>query len=437
MRQALGGSPPTPGIAAAVRMIAEADGIAESEPGRSGVGVLIDAVQRLSLARSVADVQAIVRTAARALCGADGATFVLRDGELCFYADEDAISPLWKGQRFPMEACISGWAMQNRRSVAIGDIYADERIPHDAYRPTFVKSLAMVPIRQLDPIGAIGNYWADYHRPTEQEIALLQALADSTAVAMENVRVWGELEGRVTDRTARLRDALALNERVLGTMAHEIRNALAATVGLLDVVLDAPPDGTLRDVHEELELARGAVNDGIRVVNDQLAAAKDRAGELTVRPAPVDLGELLTEVGAAFAAMRRDQAVDVHVDVPQTACILVSDRHLLGLALRNLVSNALKFTDAGEVRLQARHAGSAHVEVSVSDTGVGIDEADRDRIFAAWAQVESEQAGRAAGSGLGLSFVRRVVDLLGGEIKLDSQVGSGSVFTIVMSTGQG
>src|SRR4051812_5995202 len=86
-------------------------------------------VQELSLARSLDAVTKIVRKAARELTGADGATFVLRDGNLCYYADEDAIEPLWKGKRFPMSACISGWCMLNRRPVIIEDIYRDDRIP--------------------------------------------------------------------------------------------------------------------------------------------------------------------------------------------------------------------------------------------------------------------------------------------------------------------
>lgn len=168
---------------------------------------MVDAVQDLSRAREVGAVQAIVRTAARALVGSDGSTFVLRDGDQCFYADEDAIAPLWKGQRFPLEACISGWSMLHREAVVIPDIYADDRIPHEAYRPTFVKSLVMVPIRGADPIGAIGNYWATEHEATDDQIELLQALANSTAVAMENIAVHQELEARVADRTAALAQA--------------------------------------------------------------------------------------------------------------------------------------------------------------------------------------------------------------------------------------
>lgn len=129
------------------------------------LATLTTAVQELSLADSAERIQRITRTAARELTGSDGATFVLRDGDKCFYVDEDAIEPLWKGQRFPLEACISGWSMLNRQHVVIEDIYEDPRIPHEAYRPTFVKSLVMVPIRTLDPIGAIGRT-GPTHPPT-------------------------------------------------------------------------------------------------------------------------------------------------------------------------------------------------------------------------------------------------------------------------------
>ncbi len=179
-----------------------------------GMARLLQAVQELSLARSLEEIQRIVRTAARELTGCDGATFVLRDNGKCYYVDEDAIAPLWKGSRFPMEVCISGWAMLNREAAVIPNIYADARVPQAAYRPTFVKSLVMVPIRTLDPVGAIGNYWAHERTPSAQEVSLLQALADSTSVAMENVGVYAELEQRVRDRTTALQQANEEIERL-------------------------------------------------------------------------------------------------------------------------------------------------------------------------------------------------------------------------------
>jgi diguanylate cyclase (GGDEF)-like protein len=168
----------------------------------SGLERLLEAVQQLSMAGSLEEVQQVVRTAARDLGACDGATFVLRDGEQCYYADEDAIAPLWKGLRFPLEACVSGFAMLHRTPVAIPDIYADERVPHEAYRPTFVTSMLMVPVRTLDPIAAIGTYWATPHTPTDTEISLLQGLANATSVALDKITVHEQLANAVALREA-------------------------------------------------------------------------------------------------------------------------------------------------------------------------------------------------------------------------------------------
>ncbi|CAM2745530.1 TPA: diguanylate cyclase [Legionella pneumophila] len=168
------------------------------------VEFLLDVIQKLSLAKDLETIMFIVRKAARTLTGADGSTFVLRDGNQCYYAEEDAIAPLWKGKRFPMSTCISGWVMEHRQSVIIEDIYSDPRIPFDAYRPTFVKSLAMVPIRTAAPLGAIGIYWAEYYFPTEEQLNWLQVLADSTSVAMENVMLQSELEKGQKETTAQI-----------------------------------------------------------------------------------------------------------------------------------------------------------------------------------------------------------------------------------------
>jgi PAS domain S-box-containing protein len=222
---------------------------------------LVEVVQRLSLARNLDSVMGIARSAARALTGADGATFVLRDGEQCFYADEDAIAPLWKGQRFPMSACISGWVMHNRSAVGIADIYADPRVPADAYRPTFVRSLAMVPIRTLEPIGAIGNYWASAHAPTADELRVLQALADTTAVAMENVRLYAELEARVAQRTAELQAILDHVDTGIAFVAdgrvERINPRMARLLGAptADVLRACSPEALLRAADDDAAFA--------------------------------------------------------------------------------------------------------------------------------------------------------------------------------------
>lgn len=158
--------------------------------------IIVTAVQELSLARNIENITYIIRKAARKLSNSDGVCFILKDNGLCYYADEDAIGPLWKGQRFPMDSCISGWVMLNRAPAIIKDIYSDSRIPHEAYAPTFVKSLAMTPIRTIDPIGAIGCYWANEYLPSDEEVKYLQALADITAVSFDNLNLYNSLKAK-------------------------------------------------------------------------------------------------------------------------------------------------------------------------------------------------------------------------------------------------
>ncbi len=163
--------------------------------------VLLDVSVTTSLneATSTEDVQNVVRSAARALLGADGATFVLREGNQCFYAAEDAMSPLWQGQRFPLTSCISGWAMLNDEAAVIPDITVDPRIPQEAYRPTFVQSLLMTPVG-TPPVAAIGVYWSYPHRASDAEAAAIEALAHTAAETLDRVapehRAYGDARPR-------------------------------------------------------------------------------------------------------------------------------------------------------------------------------------------------------------------------------------------------
>jgi GAF domain-containing protein len=171
--------------------------LAANRLGLAGLsGEIDDLVLELSMARGLDEIMNSVRGRLRHLLGADGVTFVLREGDYCHYAAEDAIAPLWVGKRFPLHTCISGWAMLHRQAVVVEDIYADDRIPHDAYRPTFVKSLVMTPVRVDDPVAAIGAYWAERTSPTQIQIDTLARIANSAAVALTNVMLQHALDRR-------------------------------------------------------------------------------------------------------------------------------------------------------------------------------------------------------------------------------------------------
>ncbi|MET0591440.1 MAG: GAF domain-containing sensor histidine kinase [Polyangiaceae bacterium] len=386
---------------------------------------LVEVAQELSMARELADIMRIVRRAARDLTGADGATFVLRDGELCFYADEDAIGPLWKGKRFPLTACISGWSMMNREAAILEDIYADSRIPADAYRPTFVKSLAMVPIRTASPVGAIGNYWAERHRATEGEVKLLRALADLTSVAMENVQLYGELQKRI----AEAQDALRAREEFITVAAHELKTPLTALqLQVENLEQITARGGTLpaEGVRNRITGAVSSVRRLVALVDGLLDVWRIRHDRLQLKVEPFDLVATVREVAARLApsAERAGSPIDVKASSAVRGawdCVRVEQ------LLMHLLSNAIKYGRSKSIEVViAQHEGAARVEVR--DHGPGIAPEVAGKIF--------ERFGRAGpvtnygGLGLGLYLSRQIVEAHGGTIDFHSTPGDGCTFVV-------
>jgi signal transduction histidine kinase len=404
-----------------------------------GQARLVAAVQELSLARDLDSIMEIVRRAARELTGADGATFVLKDGEFCYYADENAIAPLWKGQRFPLKTCISGWAMLNRRPAVIEDIYADSRIPADAYRPTFVKSLAMVPIRTEAPIGAIGNYWAAHHLPTTEEVELLQALANTTAVAMENVQVYTELEQRVKRRTAQLEAAntdLENANRELDAFSHAVSHDLGAPLrsirGFADLVRkecgaalsDAGKDYLAR-IESSGKQMRGLIDDLLRL---------SKVGRMDLKKERIDLTALVKEIVAQLYAADEHRKVDIRIAEGVEAEV---DRGLIRIVLENLLSNAWKYTSRIanaqiEFRTVAQPDGST--AFCIRDNGAGFDQANAEMLFQPFRRLHTQE--EFPGSGIGLTTVQRIIHRHRGKIWAESEVNKGAAFYFTLGAAQ-
>jgi len=383
---------------------------------------LIEVVQELSLARDLATIMAIVRSAARELTGADGATFVLRAGDKCYYADEDAIAPLWKGRQFPLEDCISGWAMLHREAVVLEDIYADPRIPADAYRPTFVKSLAMVPIRQLDPVGAIGNYWATRHRPSDTAVRLLQALADSTSTAMQNVELLDHLEQRVAERTEQLEAVNRELEAFSYAVSHDLRAPLRAIKGFSQILLEDHA-ARLEDAKPYLDRISGAASRMNDLIDDLLQLSKMTRSALN--PGAFDLAQVSRDIVGELG--KSDPARHVDVRIPE-ALPAHGDPRLVRVLLENLLSNAWKFTSKQP---------TAYIEVGsqdgawfVRDDGAGFDAARATKLFQPFQRMHT--AAEFEGTGIGLATAQRIVRRHGGRIWADSAPGKGATFRFTL-----
>lgn len=390
---------------------------------------LVNVIQELSLARDLETVMEIVRHAARELTGADGATFVLRDHDLCFYAEEDAIAPLWKGKRFPMSACISGWAMLNRQTAVIEDIYIDDRIPVDAYRPTFVKSLAMVPIRTSDPVGAIGNYWARQHMPTEEEVRLLEALANSTSIAMENVRVYSELEQRVQERTAQLEAANKELEAFSYSVSHDLRSPLRHVDGFSKTLLTRYSehlDDMGRDYLQRIRKAALRMN---QLIEDLLQLSRITRSQ--VNKATVDLTGIAREIVSGLKENDPGRQVELVLEDGVTAN---GDPRLLRVVLENLLSNAWKYTSRkprARIAFGFKSTAPEHAIYYVQDDGAGFDMTYADKLFGAFQRLHSEA--EFPGIGVGLATVGRIIHKHGGRIWAEAATDAGATFFFTLS----
>lgn len=155
---------------------------------------LFQAMQELAGVQSLSDMVLRLRHAARRAVGADGVCIVLRDGHYVEYVAEDAMAPLFTGQRFKLEFCISGLSIRDRETIVIPDILADPRAPRAAYEPTFVRSMAMAPIGEPEPVAAIGAYWAKTGTPDPSAVARLEVIARAASTALKNVQLQAALD---------------------------------------------------------------------------------------------------------------------------------------------------------------------------------------------------------------------------------------------------
>ncbi|HEY3449549.1 MAG TPA: GAF domain-containing sensor histidine kinase [Myxococcales bacterium] len=378
---------------------------------------LVRAVLELSRQRDLRGVMDVVRVAARDLTGADGVTFVLREGELVHYAEENAIARLWKGQRFPASACISGWVMVHRTPALVEDVFADERIPADLYRPTFVKSLAMVPIRAEDPLGAIGAYWADPHLASETEIELLQSLAESSALAMENAELHLELQRAVSAR-----------EEFSAIAAHELRTPLTPLKMLLEV-LSRDPGQDPEDLQRRLARMQGQVSRLERLAEHLLDDTRLANGHLLLDLRETDLAELALQAAQRHREDFAARGTPLSVDAPEPVLGLW-DASRLDRLLENLLSNALRFAPGLPVTVSVGLADDGRAVLAVADQGPGIPAEAQERVFGRFER--AAPLAHFGGFGLGLWIVRQAVDAHRGEVLLDSAPGRGCTFRVLL-----
>ena len=241
------------------------------------------------------------------------------------------------------------------------------------------------------------------------------------------VALYAELD----ERAERLRTADAMKSRFLSYMSHEFRTPLNGIVGLTRLLLSRPSMQNDQEAEKQVRFLQRAAQELTEMVNDLLDLAKVEAGKLTVQPTDFSAESLIGTLRGLFRALQPGGPVARVFELPERIPLLHTDESKLAQIMRNLLSNALKFTETGEVRLRVEHdPASDAVVLSVKDTGIGIPSDQHSAIFEEFSQVEGPLQKRTKGTGLGLPLCRRLCQLLGGTISLKSAPNAGSTFTV-------
>jgi signal transduction histidine kinase/putative methionine-R-sulfoxide reductase with GAF domain/HAMP domain-containing protein len=258
-------------------------------------------------------------------------------------------------------------------------------------------------------------------------VDLLHTFAAQAAVAVENARLFQEIQ----EKGQQLELASRHKSQFLANMSHELRTPMNAVLGYTDLILDDIFGDVPPRIRETLERVKTNGQHLLGLINDVLDLSKMEAGQLTLSLGDYAMGDVVHAVVSAVESLAAAKKLAFKAIVPADLPSGHGDERRLTQVLLNLAGNAIKFTDAGSVSIEAR-AGDGNFLVSVSDTGPGISETDQQKIFEEFQQADSSSTRKKGGSGLGLSISRRIVELHGGRLWVESAVGEGSIFSFTV-----
>jgi signal transduction histidine kinase len=385
------------------------------------------------ISRSTFDLQTVLQTlveSAARLCEADKATITRQQGGVFYRAESYGFSSEFMDyvRTVPVEAergSVTGRALLEGKLIHIPDVQADSEYTFtEAQRLGGFRTILGVPmLREGVPIGVLALTRSEVRPFTEKQIELVSTFADQAAIAIENVRLFDEIQ----DKSRQLEEASQHKSQFLANMSHELRTPLNAILGYTELMADGAygePSEKMLGVLKRLE-SNGRHLLGL--INDVLDLSKIEAGQLVLDLADYSLQSVTQTVYSAVEPLAADKKLDFKVEVAPDLPPGRGDERRLTQVLLNLVGNAIKFTDAGEVTIKVA-AADGSFSVAVHDTGPGISAVDQAKLFQEFQQADNSITRKKGGTGLGLAISKRIIEMHGGKIWIDSAVGQGSTF---------
>ncbi len=381
----------------------------------------------------VAPVLAAVAKAAVRFCGTDDVLISLREGNTMAVATHEGPLEAYVGETSPLDRTrLSGRIILEGRTLHLPDVAAADPIEFAttirlAREHKFSALLGAPMLREGGAIGCILLRKAEPGPFTPRQIELLETFAAQAVIAIQNVQLFTEIQ----EKSRQLEIASQHKSQFLANMSHELRTPLNAIIGYTEMMAD----GLYGDVPEKaqgvLERVQANGRHLLGLINDVLDLSKIEAGQLVLTMEEYSVTDMVATVLSATESLARAKNLRLASDVPAGLPTGTGDARRLTQVLLNLVGNAIKFTDQGSVEVRAA-AVDGRFELSVVDTGFGIAPEDQAKIFEEFQQVDNTSTRKKGGTGLGLSISRRIVELHGGRITVESGVGKGSTFKVVV-----
>jgi signal transduction histidine kinase len=383
---------------------------------------------------------AIVESAAR-LCECLFSVVWLYDGDHIHHVASNNSTPevikriLQTYPKRPDRSTVGGRAVLDGRIAHIPDTLADPEYSHELALAGNWRSVLSAPmLRDGKPIGAVSVGKAEAVPFSERQIQLLTTFADQAVIAVENVRLFDEIQ----DKNRQLQQASEHKSQFVASMSHELRTPLNAIIGLTEMMVKNAARFGTEKAQEPLQRVNRAGTHLLGLINQVLDLSKIEAGKLELNPQTVQLAPLINEVIGTAGQLAEQNKNRLVVDAQENLGALTVDPMRLRQILLNLLSNACKFTKAGEIKLAARKVsnGSNFVEFAVSDTGIGMTVEQQAKLFEEFSQADATTAQYFGGTGLGLAITRKLARMMGGDVTVTSEPGKGSVFTVRLPGGE-
>ena len=395
------------------------------------------------ISRSTFDLKSVLQTlveSAARLCDANNAAITRQMGGRFFYAETYAHSPEFTKflQNLPVEpgrGTAIGRALLEGKVIHIPDVQTDIQYKWvEAQRLGGYRTVLAVPMLREDvAIGVLTLSRAEVRPFIDKEIELVTTFADQAAIAIENVRLFDEIQ----DKNRQLAEASQHKSQFVSSVSHELRTPLNAIIGLTEMMVsNAARFGTEKAL-EPLQRVHRAGQHLLGLINQVLDLSKIEAGKLELNSQTVELAPLLDEVIGTARQLAEQNKNRLLNEAQDNLGSITADPMRLRQILLNLLSNACKFTKEGEVALRGRRVsnGGLWIELSVSDTGMGMTPEQQAKLFEEFTQADATTAQRFGGTGLGLAITRKLARMMGGDVTVTSEPGKGSVFTVRLPAG--